>query len=453
MRLSNRSLILSLRYPDVLEMWCYHAIRYGQGRTNGAKTMALRRSAVDLFAGCGGVSLGLTQAGWDVLAACDNDPVAAATYRANHPDTDLIEGDIQDPGTVDRIVASVDGRRVDLVMICAPCQPFSSRNNDRGDDPRELLILKALSVVERLSPETVMFENVLGLKSKQFAPVLDALRLELLRLGYMFSDVAVHDAADFGVPQSRRRVIMLAARHQATLDVLEMHRFAEEHRTVKDAISDLFPLESGEKDPTDPLHAARTHRSVALERLRHIPQDGGSRASLPSHLWVECHRRASDSFPDSYGRLYWDRPAPTLTTGCTDITRGRYAHPNQDRAITLREAARLQTFPDSYLFHGNGGDIARQIGNAVPPTMVKLLADVLSVALQVVTDTMSGVPKAPSGRDLLGIVWRVGLKNAAPPMRPSDFRKRPLVVAGVRWSRRTHMERVRPRDPPILVAV
>ena len=143
--------------------------------------------------------------------------------------------------------------------------------------------------------------------------------------------------------------------------------------TVRTAIGDLNPLESGEIDPTHDLHFARDHRPVALERLAHIPRDGGSRDSLPDELQLECHK-GHDGHPDVYGRMSWDRVAPTLTTGCTDLTRGRFGHPRDDRAITLREAARLQTFSDEYRFFGNSKEIATQIGNAVPVRLVRELA-------------------------------------------------------------------------------
>lgn len=128
---------------------------------------------------------------------------------------------------------------------------------------------------------------------------------------------------------------------------------------------DLETLSSGENSHLDPYHFARKHTQIALKRMQYIPQNGGDRFSLPPELILPCHK-GKKGYPDVYGRMYWDDVAPTLTTGCTDVTRGRFMHPADNRAITLREAARLQTFPDSFIFAGNSGSIAQQIGNAVP---------------------------------------------------------------------------------------
>jgi len=147
---------------------------------------------------------------------------------------------------------------------------------------------------------------------------------------------------------------------------------------VRDVFADLRQLTSGEHDPSDALHVSRVHQALTLKRLAVIPQDGGSRSSLPLELQLTCHKdRDPGDFCDVYGRMRWDDVAPTLTTGCTDVTRGRYAHPRDDRAITLREAARLQTFPDQYRFAGNRSQIAEQIGNAVPVEMIRRLVAAL----------------------------------------------------------------------------
>ena len=339
-------------------------------------------TAVDIFCGSGGVTEGLRSARWKVLAACDNDLAVATTYKANHPRTQFVGGDIQDGATIDEIAAKVADRHVDLVVICAPCQPFSSQNRVRGEDERKQLIVRALEVVARLRPTSVFFENVPGLASAAYMPILNAVKSRLTELGYALSQPIVRDAADFGVPQRRRRCIMFAARSQSAVDVFAQRNAYSPRRTVRDAIGDLPSLRSGEADAVDVLHRAREHQPIAIERLQHIPPDGGSRSSLPSRLELKCHIGRTNSFPDVYGRMAWSLPAPTLTTGCTDITRGRFAHPSQDRAITLREAARLQSFPDSYRFSGNASQIAAQIGNAVPPAMIRAFSPAFRAALK-----------------------------------------------------------------------
>lgn len=338
-------------------------------------------TAVDIFCGSGGVTAGLRAARWRVLAACDNDPVAAATYRANHPQTAFIEGDITVSQTVDALARQVGDKPVDLLVICAPCQPFSSQNRVRGDDPRKQLIVVSLAVARRLKPAMIFFENVPGLASAAYRPILDSVRTELADLGYAVSQPLVRDAADYGVPQRRRRCIMFAARNQAAVDAFVDCDVRSPKRTVYDAIADLELLGSGDASEDDILHRARSHQPIALERLYHIPKDGGSRTSLPKHLELKCHIGDPHSFSDVYGRMSWQSVAPTLTTGCTDLTRGRFAHPEQDRAITLREAARIQTFSDDYAFVGNASQIATQVGNAVPPAMIQAFSRAFRSAL------------------------------------------------------------------------
>jgi DNA (cytosine-5)-methyltransferase 1 len=339
-------------------------------------------NAVDLFCGSGGVSQGLRAAGWRVLAACDSDPVASETFRRNHPQTALIEGDLQQTCTVDRIEAAIGTSSVDLLIICAPCQPFSSQNRHRGNDVRELLIIRALEVARRLKPQLIFFENVPGLATPAYRALVSSLKNNLSELGYSVSEPAVRDAADYGVPQRRRRCIMFAARDAAAIAVFESFAPSTERKSVFAAIGDLPPLKSGEAYENDVLHRARKHLPIALSRLKHIPHDGGSRRSLPTDLELDCHRGRASSFSDVYGRMAWQTVAPTLTTGCTDLTRGRFAHPDQDRAITMREAARLQSFPDCYDFAGNSSQISQQIGNAVPPDMITSFAPAFQAALE-----------------------------------------------------------------------
>jgi len=336
----------------------------------------MTRVAVDLFSGSGGVTAGLKLAGWSVVAAVDNDPVASRTYRANHPDVSLIDSDITALATRRSLKAFCSGKKIDLLVVCAPCQPFSSQNRKKGYDPRDQLILSAVPIARALRPSLIFFENVPGLATPRHQPVLDLLRKRLRGLGYHLSDPHVKDAADYGVPQRRRRCIMVASTKLSALRRFEATDLAAPRRSVLQAIGDL--VDTGEAD--DHLHRGRVHSLKAIERLRAIPPDGGSRHSLPEHLRLACHKD-DKSFPDVYGRMSWNDVAPTLTTGCTDVTKGRFAHPVLNRAITLREAARLQTFPDSYRFEGNHGQISKQIGNAVPPAMVACLVRGFDAAL------------------------------------------------------------------------
>lgn len=337
-------------------------------------------TAVDLYAGSGAVTAGLRRAGFRVVAAVDNDPVAGRTYKANHPTVRLYQADIRkiDPHRIRR--CDLHGRNADLLIVCAPCQPFSSQNRKRGGDPRAQLILQATRFAEVLRPRLIFFENVPGLATAKNRSILAELRGRLRKAGYTLGDPVVVDAADHGVPQRRVRCIMFATQGHKCPG--EPRRATPEggRRTVREAIGHLRRLASGECDPADGLHRARIHQPIALERLSHIKKDGGSRSDLPSELVLPCHRDHK-GHPDVYGRMKWNDVAPTLTTGCTDLTRGRFGHPEDDRAITPREAALLQTFPPDYRFRGSPKQVATQVGNAVPVRLIEAFGPTFHRAL------------------------------------------------------------------------
>jgi DNA (cytosine-5)-methyltransferase 1 len=316
----------------------------------------------------------------------DNDPIACRTYRLNHPQVHLIEKDIRavSPTTLIEGIAETHG--LDLLVICAPCQPFSSQNRQRGNDPRAGLIIDAARFVEVLRPKCILIENVPGLTTPANSHIVAGFAKVLAAAGYMLSKPKRIDAADMGVPQRRLRCVMIASRAEPAIRAFEEADVRRRQRTVREAIGGLSALSSGECHPNDLLHRARRHRQIALDRLRAIPRDGGSRSHLPRHLKLKCHQD-DHSFSDVYGRMCWDGVAPTLTTGCDDVTRGRFAHPEQDRAITLREAALLQTFPRNYTFAGNRREIARQIGNAVPVAMIEALVPLLKRVLKLSVGT------------------------------------------------------------------
>lgn len=336
-------------------------------------------TAVDLFCGCGGMTAALKARHFRVVAAVDFDSVACRSYRSNHPSVHLYEQDIAavDPANIHSLLRN---RRLDILAVCSPCQPFSQQNRSSRPDDRAELLLSSIRFAQVLSPRLILFENVPGLTRRQFAPLLDDLRCGLTAAGYELGEPKELNAADYGVPQRRLRCVMLA-RHGGDVPTFPAPTTPDGNRvTVAAAIGGLPTLASGEADKEDALHFARQHQSIALERLRHIPKDGGSRDALPARLRLDCHRNHS-GHPDVYGRMRWSEVAPTLTTGCTDVTRGRFAHPRDDRAISLREAARLQTFPDNYRFSGSAREIAAQVGNAVPVQFIEALTPILRAAL------------------------------------------------------------------------
>lgn len=336
-------------------------------------------TVVDLFSGSGAVTAALKRRHFRVVAAVDNDEVACATYRLNHPRTRMIECDIREVDPKEIRAIDLKGRDLDLLVVCAPCQPFSSQNRKRSPDQRSTLILEAGRFARVLKPKVIFFENVPGLAAH--AELIEKLRRELGK-DYTLGTPERVDAADFGVPQRRVRCIMLATRGAKPPTMPEPTTPMGKRVTVEHAIGHLPPLKAGEKHEADVLHAARNHQNIALRRLAAVPKDGGSRSALPATLALACHAAiGSGKFSDVYGRMSWNDVAPTLTTGCTDITRGRFAHPRDDRAITAREAALLQTFPEDYQFLGNGSEVQIQIGNAVPVKLVEALTPTFRQAI------------------------------------------------------------------------
>ena len=328
-------------------------------------------TAVDLFAGAGGLTTGLKRAGARVLAAVEIDPVASATYAVNHPEVRLFRTDIaelQPMNLLDEI--DLAPGELTLLAACAPCQGYSSLGAQRPDDPRNDLVMRVLDFVAALRPRAVAFENVLQLiRDERFERFISGLRA----LGYGVRDFVVN-AAMFQVPQRRRRLVVLAVDGIADADVPELGNGslspAEPMKTVsvRQAFATLRPLDDG-----DTLHASRTYPPLVLERIHAVPKDGGSRRDLPAHLRLRCHEHLGSHAASAYGRMRWDDVAPTLTTRCTSPSCGRYLHPEEDRAITLREAATLQTFPHDYKFVGGRMSIEAQIGNAVPVRLAEAI--------------------------------------------------------------------------------
>ena len=335
-------------------------------------------TAIDLFAGAGGLSAGLETAGFRVRVAVEIDPVSAGSYALNHPSTTLIPSDIRNIGGPELLrQAGVRRGELSLLTGCPPCQGFSTLRTRRRagsvPDERNDLILELLRLVRSTRPRAVVMENVPGLtEDSRF----DHFRRGLTTSGYSH-DHAILDAMSFGVPQRRRRLVLIALRGRPVPPLWAQHRL--EKRTVRDAIGSLPPPGSS----GDALHDLPEHRSESvMNRIRATPRDGGSRRDLPSGYGCRCHSR-SDGFYDVYGRMSWDDVAPTITSGCHNPSKGRFLHPEQHRAITLREAALLQSFPRDYRFNLSRGKehAAWQIGNAFPPLLIAPIARILAKEL------------------------------------------------------------------------
>jgi DNA (cytosine-5)-methyltransferase 1 len=339
---------------------------------------------IDMFSGCGGMSAGFLAINglvpaYRLIGAIDIDPVANETYARNLPITPQsidVATLAQNPLRLRKLLERC-GRRVTkpLVLIgCAPCQGFSSHRNAAGSgDSRNPLFVHFARVAARLLPDVVVAENVPELLTSRYWPYVEEARSILKRAGYSVH-LAVHNMAEFGVPQERFRAVLLALRRpfRPLTPILDRREF----RTVRHAFAGLPPVEAGARHPDDPMHYSAGHKPSTLATIRAVPRDGGSR---PPHVGPPCLARARErqgrgAYDDVYGRLWWDRPSITVTAYARNPASGRYVHPDQDRGLTVREAACLQGFPKDYWFAGSLDDRFRQIGNAVPPSFAAGLA-------------------------------------------------------------------------------
>ncbi|GBG56438.1 cytosine-specific methyltransferase [Sporomusaceae bacterium FL31] len=334
-------------------------------------------TAIDIFAGCGGLSQGLTEWGFKVLAAVEIDQLAAETYAENHKGVNVLNQDIRGV-TADRLLVECGLNRgeLDLLAGCPPCQGFSRMRNKnkscRLDDPRNRLIDEFARLVEGLLPKVIMLENVPGLA--RYSRFIHFKRL-LKSLGYNICE-NIADISNYGVPQRRKRLVVLASR----IGKIHYLTKTDVKKTVRDAIGSLTPIGR----TNDPLHKDTERRSERVMRLiKAIPKDGGSRSALSPDMVLKCHTELR-GFYDVYGRMKWDDVAPTITGGCINPSKGRFIHPTEDRAITLREAALLQTFPGDYTFSLKRGRyaVAMMIGNALPPAFSRVQAEIIKHHLE-----------------------------------------------------------------------
>lgn len=318
-------------------------------------------NSIDIFAGVGGLTLGLKKAGFKTVIAIEMDKKASDAYQLNNPSTLVINDDIRNVKK-DQLLEILKKETLHLLAGCPPCQGFSSirRLNKRANvrDKRNSLILEYLRLVKLLNPYTLMMENVPGIKDYY---LFDELIRELLKMDY-YIDYKIVNVKDYGVPQSRRRLVLLGSR----LGKLEVQNGSCKQSTVRDAIGGMESVLKSE----DPIHRIFPHHSEQIQKLIElIPRDGGSRKSLPDEYILNCHKKPNVGFNDVYGRLRWDDFSTTITGGCLNPSKGRFLHPEENRCISAREAALLQTFPLDYQFPANisKAALALLIGNALPP--------------------------------------------------------------------------------------
>ena len=327
----------------------------------------MKIDAIDLFCGAGGLSYGLQKAGVSVRLGVDVDPRCDFPFTSNIDGSRFLLNDVTQT-TAHSLASFYRKRSLKLLAGCAPCQPFSTLRNgtNRQSSDKWPLLDEFARLASEIGPDYVTMENVPVLKTQSvFANFIETLR----SVGY---DVTyrVVDAASYGVPQRRSRLVLLASKH-GPIRLLSPEEMGLERQTVREAISHLPPLKAGETCRTDPLHKARALTEINAERIR-ISRPGGTWEEWPEHLKLACHKKESGaSFKSVYGRMEWDKPSATITTQASNFGTGRFGHPVQDRALSLREMAVLQSFPAEYKFAPEDAEVeftpmGRLIGNAVP---------------------------------------------------------------------------------------
>lgn len=342
---------------------------------------------LDLFCGAGGLSWGLHKnPHFTTQVALDFDEQATITFKKNMPTTEVLVGDITDSNVKDRIIALAKERKVNMIVGGPPCQGYSMKGKKLGlSDPRNFLFREYLNLVEVLKPDVFVIENVKGLLISSNGWFKDEIVQSIQKLGYNVQ-FGLLNASDFGVPQSRERAIFICSKHNSISLPLPT---VDKPTTVRDAISDLAYLESGEgdfeMDYSTPAqsdyqklmrknskklfnHKASNHKEIAIEKLKLIPPEQGKEC-LPKELL------GNQKFKTTWGRLKWDYVSPTIDTRFDASSNGTNNHPFLNRAITPREAARIQSFDDEFIFYGSKVYVRKQVGNAVPPLLAKAIAD------------------------------------------------------------------------------
>lgn len=349
--------------------------------------MAKEFRVLDLFCGAGGLSWGLHKnRSFKTMVALDFDEAAANTFKKNMPETEVVVGDITDDAIKKKIISLAKENGVNMIVGGPPCQGYSMKGKKLGlADPRNFLFREYLNIVKELEPEVFVIENVKGLLISSNGWFRDEIIHSIEELGYHV-EYGILNAADFGVPQSRERAIFICSK----ANIITLPKASGAKRTtVRDAISDLAYLNSGEgefeQDYRDEAetdyqrlmrkgskrlynHKASNHKDVAIEKLKLIPPEQG-KEFLPDDML------GKQKFKTTWGRLKWDEVSPTIDTRFDASSNGTNNHPFLHRAITPREAARIQSFDDKFVFYGSKVYVRKQVGNAVPPLLAKAIAD------------------------------------------------------------------------------
>jgi DNA (cytosine-5)-methyltransferase 1 len=342
--------------------------------------------AVDLFCGVGGLTRGLLDAGIQSVAGYDIDEACRYPYEYNNSPAKFYNQSVTEL-TGRQLSKNYPKGHARILVGCAPCQTFSkyTQGLNNGNDPKWTILNEFARLVRELKPEIVSMENVPELQRHSvFHDFLDMLTDE----GFHFTadpEKRVVYCPDYGIPQHRSRVVIVASRF-GPIDLIPPTHTPDQYRRVSDVLRSLPPLEAGDESSTDPMHRTSRLTPKNLRRIRHS-KPGGTWHDWPRGLVAKCHQeKTGKTYPSVYGRMEWDKPSPTITTQFYGFGNGRFGHPKQDRAISLREGALLQSFPEDYKFVNPNGEycfktIGRMIGNAVPVRLGEIIGDSIRLHL------------------------------------------------------------------------
>jgi DNA (cytosine-5)-methyltransferase 1 len=329
---------------------------------------------VDLFCGAGGLTHGFIKEGFQVVAGVDSDTSCKFAFEHNN-DSIFIDKKIEELAASE-ILALYPDNHIKILVGCAPCQPFSSYTKKKSKDDKWKLLSAFADRIDEIDPDIVSMENVRDLVNFRRGTILKQF-VDRLESKYTVTYYLVY-CPDYGIPQSRTRLVLFASKFGA-VDLIEKTHSPENYPTVADVISNLEPIEAGQVSESDPLHRSSRLDEINLRRIKQsVP--GGTWRDWDEDLVAACHKKSTGrSYPSVYGRMKWDEPSPTITTQSYGYGNGRFGHPDQNRAISLREAALLQTFPDDYEFVAPDEEvriktIGRHIGNAVPVDLGRVIA-------------------------------------------------------------------------------
>ncbi|MBE0669907.1 MAG: DNA cytosine methyltransferase [Anaerolineales bacterium] len=336
---------------------------------------------IDMFCGVGGLTHGFVLEGYDVLAGIDLDESCSYAYEKNN-NAKFLKRDVRKlkPEEIEKIFSS---KKIKVLVGCAPCQPFSRysvKPSKRNDDWN--LVKSFAKIIEQTNPEIVSMENVPQLKNHK---VFKEFQNKLKKTGYKISWQIVY-GPDYGLPQERERLILLASK-LGEINLIEKTHSPENYRTVKDTIGNLPPIDAGQSHPKDPIHLSSKLSEINLERIK-ASKPGKTWKDWSKNLQLACHKKdTGKGYISVYGRMEWNKPSPTITTQFFGYGNGRFGHPKQNRAISLREGALLQTFPETYEFSNDKDTIkiktiGKHIGNAVPVVLGQVIAKSISKHLE-----------------------------------------------------------------------